>query len=479
MSTEAKTAIHDNDAERLDSLLRDNPGEDAIRELWWEAVTYGSTPCLTVLLEKGAPFDSRDTQSWSAMHRLSEDGNLEALRLLISYGANMGSTNMNNRTPLHIAVRNGREECVRVLLEEGADMWFEDCNGTTPIVYATRYLGILKMLLEHMKNFSEDQVSEEYRRRQINRSILNATLLERTDILSALIEAGADCNAYDGRPLNTALMRGNADVVRILLEGGARPSLCRLTILRPMFVAVFRGHVECVKLLLQHGGEVNETHSNGDTPLLTAATEGQTAMVKYLVEHNADVNHQGGHGQTALHHAVYLGKADMTQILLVAGASPNICGEDNSLPIHNILSHSAQLTPSHLECMGLLLQYESEVALACTDSRYPEVAFTPLVLAWWHQHLRPLHVFLAIGCTLSQNRETLVSARRRAQPSVCTVSEETLNEQLDKMTAVPELQALCRGSIRTIFSGRLNDLYNLALPTPIKEYLDYCDLDWQ
>lgn len=481
-----KKAITENKAETLAALLGEKPSESELREAWWESVKLKNVACMQVLLEMGTPVESRDPQSWTAMHHTANDGSVDMLNMLLTYGADLTARSVNDRTPLHIAVRSKNEACVRALLDEGAEMWSEDCNQSTAIVYATQHVAIMKMLLEHMQHDNDDAV-EYQRHRQLNKSIMNATLLENTETLQLLIDHGGDANAYDGRPLNTALMRGNACVVKTLLEGGARPAMCKMTVLRPLFVAVFKGHVDCVKLLLQYGVDVNERHVNGDTPLLVAASEGQNAMVRYLVEHGAQVNHQGARGETALFTAVYNGYDSMTKILLESGASTNIGVVKAShslgmvgttLPIHNLLSRTDPLKPEHLQCFKYLLQYESDVDSVCYDPRYPDIALTPVVFAWWNQHLHLFHVLQAIGCTIPRKDISHLTTRRQVLHPEKNVPSETIRKQLEQMQDVPGLQALCRRAIRKVFIGRIGDLYQLDLPLLIKEYLDYSDLDF-
>ena len=476
---EAKEAIQEDSNERLAAILAESfdssPNVD-LEELWWEAVNLGRVECMRVLLDNGASCNSRDGLSWTALHRVAEDNNTLAMELLIEAGADLEATNLHQRTPLHMAVRNGSEACARMLQEEGADMWFEDCNGCAPIVYSTHHIGILRIMVAAMQN-SEFSVPNEVQKRQLNKAVLHATLSERRNSLALLLEAGADPNAYDGRPLNSALMRGNSEIVRTLLEGGARPWRCIFNVLRPLFVAVFRGHVECVKLLLEYGVDVNETHVNGDTALVTATREGQTTMLEYLIDHGASVNHQGGHGQTALHHAAYMGHISSMEILICAGGDPNITSDDNSLPLHHILSQTRPLTKDHLRCLALLIRQGSSLDERCVDSIYPSVPFTPLVLAWWHQHLNAIDILLKAGSVMPQHcPASLVAAFKRAFRKNDLVEEQLL-EQIAKISIVPELQCLCRNSIRNVFGGQNDSLHKLPLPIPLVEYLEFADLD--
>lgn len=70
----------------------------------------------------------------------------------------------------------------------------------------------------------------------------------------------------------TAVVNGDVDNIRKLLESGVNPSLSDSEQMTPLHFAVDRGYLEIVKLLIQNGANVNQANSDGQTPLMIAVT---------------------------------------------------------------------------------------------------------------------------------------------------------------------------------------------------------------
>ena len=90
----------------------------------------------------------------------------------------------------------------------------------------------------------------------------------------------------------------HTEMVKILLESGAKVNAKNGSGWTPLHVAAYMGHAESVKLLLE--GEVNAKDKDGETPLHRAAWPGHTNIAKLLIKAGANVNAKDKDGKTPL-----------------------------------------------------------------------------------------------------------------------------------------------------------------------------------
>ncbi len=150
----------------------------------------------------------------------------------------------------------------------------------------------------------------------------------------ALVGQGSDVNATRGdglTALHGAAERGNADVVRLLLERGARvDAATRIGAYTPLHLAARRGDAQVVRLLLGAGANPNAVTTNsGVTPLhLAAASLGGKDAVSALLERGAEPNaRELSAGQTPLMFAAAENRAAAIEVLLRHGADPSLTTE--------------------------------------------------------------------------------------------------------------------------------------------------------
>ncbi len=90
--------------------------------------------------------------------------------------------------------------------------------------------------------------------------------------------------------LQTAAGEGETELVRRLLERGARTDLPNDKGIPPVQRAVDKGHTEIVRLLLRHGADTEAKDKFGRTPLISAALNGQNKILELLLQYGADVD---------------------------------------------------------------------------------------------------------------------------------------------------------------------------------------------
>ena len=192
---------------------------------------------------------------------------------------------------LHEAARGGDTGEVERLLAEGLAIDAQDADGRTPVMVAT--------------------------------------VAHRTDIVRALVDAGADVDIRDNRLDNVFLYAGAEgllDILRIANEAGADPALTNRFGGIAIIPASERGHVEVVRYLLNES-DVDVDHVNrlGWTALLEAIilSDGGPAhqeIVRMLLDAGADPDLADGDGVTPLAHARSRGYDAIAALLVAADA---------------------------------------------------------------------------------------------------------------------------------------------------------------
>ena len=106
---------------------------------------------------------------------------------------------------------------------------------------------------------------------------------------------------FEGTPLANACRSSNSSDVKRLLE--LRPENLDIPDRAgktPLYYATLRGNLEVVKLLLESGCECDHLNSFGDTPLITATVNKRLDLVKILLDAGADPQRTDRNGNSAL-----------------------------------------------------------------------------------------------------------------------------------------------------------------------------------
>ncbi|KAJ5603251.1 hypothetical protein N7537_006207 [Penicillium hordei] len=141
----------------------------------------------------------------------------------------------------------------------------------------------------------------------------------RLDLVTALLEGGADPNTVDEigtSPLHNAAKGGHWHIARLLLEKNASPRIEDGNRATPLRLAVRAGHQEIVRLFLECDPPTRETKESETYRLLRiAAALGHTEIVQLFLDCNTPTLGSNG-DQTALHLAAAKGHHAICELLL-------------------------------------------------------------------------------------------------------------------------------------------------------------------
>lgn len=192
------------------------------------------------------------TRDGQALIAAADRGDAAAVERLIKAGADIRERDGRGRTALLAATHARAVEVARLLIQAGADVNAKDSIDDSPYLYAA----------------AEGPVE-----------ILRLTLAAGADLRSV--------NRYGGTGLIPAAHHGHVENVRELLKTTIAVDHVNRLGWTALLEAVILGdggprHTEIVRLLLQGGANPSLPDRDGKTPLAHARAMGQTSVVKLL-----------------------------------------------------------------------------------------------------------------------------------------------------------------------------------------------------
>jgi ankyrin repeat protein len=279
------------------------------------------------------------------------------------------------QTALMWAISERHSKITEELVRHKADVNARSKNGSTPLMFAAQGdVDSARILLAAGANPNDTMPDWG------GTPLIIASSMGRTDVVSALLDKGADPNIVDSNgftALHAAVRDSDygadhasrataAATARALLAHGANPNI-RLKQEKPTVRAVnevsFQGatplvlaaevnNLDAIKALVEGGADPRIPTEQGTTSLILAAGAGTdvqrarsleergTAVetARFLVEHGVDVNAAGQFGWTAMHAASYQGLNDVIEYLASKGGKLDTFDKLGQTPLSISLS---------------------------------------------------------------------------------------------------------------------------------------------
>ena len=323
------------------------------------ATARGYIKVAMYLIDHGAEVHDRTAALHNAVHcSCTDPSSCEILSCMFKNGGDVNAKTFGNRTPLMTAAEKGQIKVVTYLIEHGVRSTnsttsdyvnLRDDNGQTALHHAVQCFDpvsceILSCLIEHGGDVNSTYdnctplmiAAERGQMKLVTFLIEHGANLDRRDkddqtalhyavcgfdvsceILSYLIENGAEVNAFTRRdnctPLMLACKYGHLNAVTSLIEHGAEVNLQDAFGNTAVYYALnySDGSPEVLSRLMRDRAAVNNAcRRDNCTPLMMACQYGHMNAVTFLIEHGANMDLQDEDGNTALHYAVNAGAVD-------------------------------------------------------------------------------------------------------------------------------------------------------------------------
>jgi ankyrin repeat protein len=234
---------------------------------------------------------------WTALMYAARQNAMDAAAMLADLKADLNAVDADGTTALQLAIINVHYDLAALLLNKGADPNVPDNTGMTAL-----YAAVDMRSPANMMTRPEPKLRDEIDAAGLIQVLLahgaNPNLRLKKPIIGRHNNLVGDTQLGEGAtPLMRAAKGNDIPVMRLLLDGGADPTI---TLKDRTTTAMMASSLEAIKLLVEHGVDVNAFNTNGQTILHNAAARGSTAIIQYAVQQGARLDRKDKQGRTPL-----------------------------------------------------------------------------------------------------------------------------------------------------------------------------------
>ena len=206
------------------------------------SIEQGDLSLVKLLVDAGASIDKKNNRGGTPLYCAVEINKIHIAEYLLSCGANINyvppdsNTRHASKTLLSRAAINGSPEMVKLLIDNKADVSKKDRDGRTALWY----------LVERINFLYPELKDEKYN-------------IDYIKTLKLLIAKDADVNnadtIFNRTPLHLAASKDNVELLKILLNSGAKTNLIDKGDKTALDIAIYHKHTKIIALLRKHGAK--------------------------------------------------------------------------------------------------------------------------------------------------------------------------------------------------------------------------------
>jgi ankyrin repeat protein len=312
-----------------------------------EVAAHGRLEAVRLLLDGGADASLADGDGFTPLMQAAFNGHLEVLRLLLARGAAVDAASPGiRRTAFHAACGNNQAECAEALVRAGCDVGLKAIDGVTGRELAegrghAAVVGRLRAVVaEQLRAAQAAGPAPTPEPAAVSgdggavHQLVTAAAEGDGAAVARLLGAGCDPNAsvplptrsgevHQSTALCMAAAHGRLEAARLLLDGGADPSLAGSDDSTPLMEAAACGHLEVLRLLLARGAAVDAVSlGDGWTAFHFACFQNRAECVEALARVGCDVGLKANNGETGREIVEVRGSKDAARRLRALARQP-------------------------------------------------------------------------------------------------------------------------------------------------------------
>ena len=134
--------------------------------------------------------------------------------------------------------------------------------------------------------------------------------------------------------LHIAVVSGNIEPVKFLLENGSNIEEKNLEGNTPLHIALESNNEKMIKFLIEIGSNIEEKNFEGNTPLHIAVATQNEKLMKFLVESGCNLEEKNLKGNTPIHIALESNNEKMIKFLIEIGSNIEEKNLEGNTPLH-------------------------------------------------------------------------------------------------------------------------------------------------